>query len=327
MVEPNDDIDYRAKLKNLVEIIQEVKAENEYLVGTQDIWRLIKGRRLVYYLPIKTTNSINRRLEEQFSKVTYRATSERLNGLNDFLESDGMFDLSSPRGLIASSGMKFFDDNSIVDIDTTEAFYPIFANANRAQIIYDDELGDIVAATMRGEYDKTRSKINGDDKKKYDDYVRRKIEDSKSFDWIKGCSLEKLRSFERYHLRCLIEDEISYVKMIERAQNELVDHRLFVKRAILSNYLSTGLISFIGEISEFSPSWNSFKTECEFRIRNLSDDLNNPERFYEELKEFGIESKFFTEIIDMNKRTLNALRYLRQIIGSEKKWIEKVLKD
>ena len=77
--------DYRTRLRKLVETVQEVKAENEYLVGTQDIYRLLRERELTYELPVKTSNSINQRLEGLFSNVTYRATPERLNGLNEFL--------------------------------------------------------------------------------------------------------------------------------------------------------------------------------------------------------------------------------------------------
>jgi len=320
---------YRERLRRLVETVQEVKSENEYLIGSQDVWNLLKERKSVCELPIRSAKSINQGLEAQFSKIIYKSTPERLNGLNEFFESDGMYDGSSPRGLMALSGIKLFDDNSIVDIDVTESYRSIFVNANRAQITFDDELGGIVAATIQESYDEKRSKLDKKNLEECDGYVRKKMDESKAFDWVKGCSLEEYSSFERSHLKSLADGEIYFVEMIERAQNELVDHRLHTKRAILSNYLSRegGFIGQLGKVFGFSPTWESIKLECEFNMRSISDDLKNPGRPHREMKELNISEDKIIDVMKGKRRTLNALKYLRQIIGSERSWIEKVLRD
>lgn len=327
------------RLRQFFEAVKLLKQENEGLLGTGELLKMLKRQRYVIEGPQEIAAEINLHLHTNFPNPTYLATPERVNGLcspiSSFYRWCNKFGCESPDA----------SDRR----ETLKILVPIFERLNSEGISEDGDgrLGAIFIDMYLEELKKHFPQ---------EPHNIREIDYNalSSIDWVKIMSRKNLLEYER----CVREDssrEAFHLKgLVGRAMNDKVEHRTEYRRIILSHLLSTSI--FPG-LSETRRSWEDYVRDYDESIdiekgkieglRKLKESEWVPDKnisnfrkgiplwskspedtfsFYAFLAKCeGKDIPSIEEVISNVERNLEHLVYLRRILGQEKNWVKKIL--
>ena len=350
------DREKKERLEGMLRAIQDIKSENEGLVGTSEVWKMLKEEQNLYEVPKLICGSINGEIQKTFSEITYKATPERIWGLNSNLVLGGIEKLGEiwTFEYLAKQGAKRFDWGCCYDnqngnlIQSKDYFLPFFLDANLERIEDDEDIGYIVLKVLDRDYKSISDKIEKSARDKCDDYILELFTYLSAIDWKEAMSNKVMIEQESFHRRAIFEDGFDYESIIFRVKRDQTEGRIEYRRRILSHVLSSECNKIGLSILGLDNSWESFVERYDRMITRCKREINDL-RLYnrgvqveksEAIEEYLTYTKRIEEITDYKKKPMNLEEYIkkeevilernkfiRHLLGQEKNWVEKVLKS
>ncbi|MBI2452110.1 hypothetical protein HYV50_03470 [Candidatus Pacearchaeota archaeon] len=343
----------KERLEEMLRAIQDIKSQNDGLVGTKDIWDMIKEHRNIREVPEKLAEEINKEIKKTFSGVTYEATPQRIYGLfyGIYLPEEEQVEGLYEYEILAKNGAVRFGRDYISFLDPEESefrrafnyFLPFFLEANLENITSDEEIGSVIAEIFRREYDEVRHKIDEDIQYKLDDYVQKIFREMSVTDWKeKMCRKSQIQS-ESFHTRIIIEDAFLIRNMVERVKKEQAEHKLEYRRGILSHVISHLRYS---DLLGIPKTWETLVAKYNMIVKNLrkktedlikfregrdvpedSSAVRDYKSYVERSKKLGYEPQSLDKRIEDNRLFLDMNIFVRRLLGQEKNWLNKILRN
>jgi len=318
----------KEKLEKRLRVIQDLK--NEYYIGTLDTLRFLRNAKKIYEKPKEVSNYINRRLIDSGVLNSYPATPERIVGLcRMFSEASEEANLSRDETNSLSEFKDFFEmietrNNIINEIDNTPSWeYFCFSNEFFEKNCPENKEYSLLPYF----YEANKNKINSDEafKKEVINYIKNEEDNDGEIyvpekfnevylknlmdrDWKKELSKAKLIDTEKRILKQEKVHSLNGGKILEKIMRDQVDHRIEYRRMILCKWLEDeGIRDYEEAICKIEGTW---KKRLAMLKELRSDFIAGSFRTKGELKNSIRESKF-----------------IRHLLGSDKNFTEKVLRN
>ena len=343
----------KERFMDMLRAVQDIKSQNDGLIGTKSIYGMIKAHRNVREVPEKIAEEINKKIRKVFSSVTYEATPQRICGLFhviDLPEEEQVEGLYEHEILVKNGAVRFglyhisFSDPEESEFRRAcDYFLPFFLEANLESITSDEEIGSTIAEIFRREYDEVRSKIDEGIQYKLDDYVQKLVRELSVTDWKKELSKKSQIQNESWYTRMISEDAFLIRNMVERVKKEQVEHKLEYRRGILSHAISRfrfldllGIQKTFGLLVAEYDMWVKNLTKDVKDLTNLKEGKDVPEDsaavkeyklYVERCKSSDCEPMTLDEMIRDRCASLDMNIFVRCSLGQEKNWVSKMLRS
>lgn len=336
--------------------IQDKKSEYGEHVGTKEIFTYLKEVEEVYERPDKITKIINNKLKNSgLGPITYEATPERIFGLQECLNKGG--DIPEPEDVFneIDPGFYFYqnfpslrflhtlnidnrwngsDEGPKNNKKTLEenalAIYDIFKYINEKGVNNNSEFGTELINYIREKYEDIEPQIRENLSFKCSAYVENLIRNLSIVNFEEEMNPQNLIERQRKNLETRTCLDISTEHIVERLIRDQVDHRLCERRMVLCKWL----------IDNHAESYEDAVSKCEdsiFLNKSRRDMFRDIPEVIEKMKE-NSEINNNPETEELGKlleegtlgrynRYLKSLRFIRQVIGSEKNFINKYLRS
>ncbi len=337
--------------REMLKAIQQIKSENYGLVGTKDVFSMIKQQRDLIDAPQIITGRINDEVRRFVPEPTYLATPKRLNGiyyvlattnsdLNDFILQRAITKTGAPRFNIGMTNIFKSDESNVKN--AVDYFLPFFMHANFGNVSNDEEIGSIVVDVLKTEYERVRDKLSTGLR----EVAEKMLTDLSAADWKEKTSKKFYLQEESEDRRMITEDTFNLNTMVSRVVREQTEQRLEYRRGILSHVLSeqsrqdlfldlSGLPKTLKNlIGYYDTTIKSHRKALEeltnFRNgQDVNEEPNGAVAQYKEsiqtAKELGNQPRTLDSEIEHYEQVLTTNAIIRRLLLQERNWVAKVL--
>lgn len=233
-------------------------------------------------------------------------------------------------------------------------FSTIFLAANISGITTDDEIGAVLSELLERSYQRIRERVPEDERDVLDGYFSEFSVRLQHKDWGKECSEETYREDRRGAKKIMRKDEYpSVVDMAQRVRRDRTYKRVEERRDLLRNVLDPFIDRFIPSLIDFwdlddfeeirrsQRNWENLARNYDLWIEKTENEVKSAERG----EHFEPSEDSIIIPHDVAERLKNALRearsdhreellaklenlhLIRDLIGQERRWIEKILNE
>lgn len=307
----------KQKLERMLRAVQDIKTE--YYVGTKEAYNTIKKLQEVREGPIKTAGYINRSLNRKFENPSYLATPERVGGIEGVLFEAANYAsqqfLNNEAELCPEYHLQNFDffkvfriESDVDDKPENSAILliPYFIQANKINAEEDSLFGIVFQDYLLKKYKEVRWRIEEKMQPACDTYMLRGLHYLEDTDWNNLLSEQSFNIREREIAKYIMASKISTGKILDRMLNDRIDHRLEYRRQVLCKWLR----------------------DCGFKDYEEAFSSNQEllKMREERLQKFTAGNCTKNMIYDV-KRLVRISKFLRHLLGSEKNFVKKFLKN
>ncbi len=347
--------------------IQDLKEENPGLVGTQDIWTLLKDQQETYETPAKISDAVNKKIRKFFSEPTYLASPERIVGIDSCLNEASidasleyhMQDNYGFNDYLVQKGANLFNFEEIfVFTDSSEKinsardyFLNFFLEINNDKISKDEEIYPSIISLLQEQYNSVEDKVDEEFREDCEKYLQTFFEGLYSADWKYNLSRKHLASEESVLTKRAFRDAFNIRKMSERVIREKVEHRRDYRLGILSHAIDSEFMNLIPlEILNVERTWQNLVEEYDSHILISKMDLvdlvklGNREELAEDssvLRSYKLNRKLAIEsgekpprlrdyVNEETAKTMELLedcKFIKSLLHEERRWVEKALRS
>jgi hypothetical protein len=306
------------KRKNLEGMLKEIQGlKSEKYIGTGEAWNYLKRVRALYENPQRVANAINEFLG---SEAPYKATPERILGVcetyHDYIKKKVMKLAPEIHGEATELYSVY---NALFDLPQFQPF---------RDLVYEENMGPFIDSLKfpfsvvnmgfsQGETDSARAEfffgygvMAAALRELEDTYSQESLdsvyEDVPVINWDYYTSGDYFKKIESDYRKHIYINEINISDRITRMQRDLVDHRLENRREIITDLIH----------SEEFKSYEHMVAYVEWRLRMREKRLK-------ELKYMNMPDV----VIDDRKKMFEEYVFIRRLVGSDKNFIQRYLKQ
>jgi len=326
------------RLERILEHVKEIKSE--LYVGTKEAWNTIKALERIYFSLDYVVDKINLKLNDFLKKICYKATPERIWGINDSLVEATNIDGDNILGFkgedirrwaascgawrfnfdqrIEGIGFTYSDDDASLG-RSVEFFFPIFLKANEEKISSDTDLGSIFMSILKNDYENIRHKIKEDKLSACDEYITKFLQELATFDWQEELSRSMFIQHIKYERGTIMDEELDIETIVKRVRYDRLDHKIEYRRSILAKFLTGQRIQdFVFEINKIGLlNYVNAQKICVMAVKQHQKTLR--------ILQFDINNN--KEAVKLAKENIDFYQFILELLAREKNWVDKFLKN